>query len=574
MGYEGIGAVPAERVGAVGLPDISDLSSRLRFTPREGRIWLDDERMMLLHSGAFAALRQELIDTLGIETARGLFTRWGHVAGSRDADIARRVRAEGADSDILLVGPQLHALEGIVRVEPVTVDVDVERGHFHGEFVWHDSLEGDAHISVYGVGSETACWMQIGYACGYTSTFMGRPILFREVACRAKGDPVCRIVGKPVEEWDDPCTDLRYLEAEHGLLVGKAKGVVAECRQDATVHVQVPGRLGEEVVGASASFTAITHKVAQVAPTDTTVLFLGETGVGKEKFARLLHQSSPRAAGPFIAVNSAALPDNLIEAELFGVAKGAFTGASESRPGKFERANGGTLFLDEVGLLSPAAQAKLPRALQEKEIERVGGTSTIPIDVRVVAATNADLFEDVQARRFRADLYYRLSVFPIRLPPLRERRDDIPVLLRHFLQKFTGRLGKQVTGFTPRAIEMLLDYAYPGNVRELENMVERGVIGARAGNPIDVGHIFLANEVPPERFFSLDGQGRLAAPSDGDETLDALVEETLELGLGLEALETRLLETAVARAGGNVSQAAKTLGLTRAQLAYRLRKRS
>ncbi len=559
--------LPARDWAALGLPDIRDLSERLRFTPTEGRIWLSDQRMMLMHTSAFGVLRRELIDSMGVDGARGLLTRFGYAAGSRDGHLARQVRPDADPVEAFSVGPQLHALEGIVLVEPVRLEMDVAQGRFYGEFIWHDSSEDDAHIGTYGVGVEPACWMQIGYACGYTSVFMGRPILYREVECRAQSDAHCRIVGKPVAEWDDPSPDLRFLEAGRQRVpeVGDAQARMPT-GEPAPISSEV------EIVGASAAFLATAHKVEQVACADTTVLFLGETGVGKEKFARLLHAESKRASGPFIAVNCAAIPENLVEAELFGVEKGAYTGAQESRPGKFERAAGGTLFLDEVGTLSLAAQAKLLRVLQEREIERVGGTSTRAVDVRVVAATNVDLRDEVKARRFRADLFYRLGVFPVRIPPLRERRDDIPVLMNHFLGRYTASIGKNVPGFTPRALALMLDHAYPGNIRELENMIERGVIMARDGQPIGASHLFI--DGPPPGFMSLDGQGRLGpVDTDDDEAVGELVGELLDRGVRFDGLETQLLDAAVTRAEGNVSQAAKLLGLSRAQLVYRLKKR-
>jgi two-component system, NtrC family, response regulator HydG len=204
----------------------------------------------------------------------------------------------------------------------------------------------------------------------------------------------------------------------------------------------------------------------RVAPTTAAVLFTGESGTGKELFANNLHTLSPRANKPFVAINCAAIPETLIEAELFGVERGAYTGATNSRAGRFERASGGTLFLDEIGALSLVAQGKLLRAIQEGEIERVGGSNAKSVDVRIVAATNVDLRADVKARRFREDLFFRLNVFPIDLPPLRERRDDIPLLMEHLLALYSSRHKRRFTGFTRRAVEALLNYDYAGNVRD------------------------------------------------------------------------------------------------------------
>ncbi|MBM4320503.1 MAG: sigma-54-dependent Fis family transcriptional regulator, partial [Deltaproteobacteria bacterium] len=236
-----------------------------------------------------------------------------------------------------------------------------------------------------------------------------------------------------------------------------------------------PGR----IIGRSAALQRVLEAVGSVAPAGTTVLIRGESGTGKELFARALHENSPRANRPFIRVACAALSPGVLESELFGHEKGAFTGAHERKPGRFELADGGTLFLDEVGDLAEGTQVKLLRVLQEREFERVGGTRTLKMDVRVVAATHRNLEALVAQGQFREDLYYRLNVFPILLPPLRERREDIPLLADHFLERFSCQLGREVLALCPEAMQALLAYSWPGNVRELENLIERAVILAR-----------------------------------------------------------------------------------------------
>jgi formate hydrogenlyase transcriptional activator len=235
------------------------------------------------------------------------------------------------------------------------------------------------------------------------------------------------------------------------------------------------------LLGDSPALRRVREQIAQVAPTDSTVLVQGETGTGKELVARALHEQSARRERPLIKLNCAALPRELVESELFGHEKGAFTGAVQQRRGRFELADGGTLFLDEVGELSLEAQAKLLRVLQEREFERVGGSRSLRVDVRVVAATNRDLQGEVAAARFRADLYFRLAVFPIVIPPLRDRRDDIPRLLEHFVARTARRLGRAVDGVSPAFLERARDHDWPGNVRELENLVERALIMWRGG---------------------------------------------------------------------------------------------
>jgi transcriptional regulator with GAF, ATPase, and Fis domain len=295
------------------------------------------------------------------------------------------------------------------------------------------------------------------------------------------------------------------------------------------------------------------------------VLVIGERGTGKELIADRLHRLSPRWSQTLVSLNCAALPAELIEAELFGVEKGAFTGAHASRSGRFERADGGTLLLDEVGELPLAAQAKLLRVLQEGEIERVGGETTRKVNVRLVAATNVDLEQAAREGRFRRDLLYRLNVYPIHIPALRQRPGDIIALAEAMLARFCALHNKRLQGFGERALQMLQEHDWPGNVRELENLVERGVILASQGSWIEVEHLF--QNQPETAHTGVDAHGQLAQlPSAQDDDLSARI---LDSGSSIEAIEARVLDLAVQRAGGNLSEAARLLGLSRPQLAYR-----
>lgn len=567
--------VEADDVGDIRLPDIGDLASRLRFSLRDGRVWLDTQRVAVIHLSTLASLRRELTDKLGVREARGFLTRMGYASGFRDAALARKLRPHHTVRDAFLVGPQLRVLQGVLLMEPVRLEIDIPSGHFHGEFTWPESYEVDAHISSYGVSAVPVCWMQTGYASGYTSSFMGRTVLYREVECLAAGARRCRIVGKPLEAWDKDCVDddLRALQPERF-----ANQFAARRRAPLSAGSPLPEDVVTDLVGASSGFVAACHMLQKVAKTEATVLFLGETGVGKEMFAQTLHRVSRRADKPFVAVNCAAIPENLIESELFGVERGAFTGAVQSRPGRFERANGGTLFLDEVGNLTLTAQVKLLRAIQQKEIERVGDTHPRKVDVRIIAATNVNLEEAVHSGAFREDLLFRLKVFPLRIPPLRERRDDIPLLLDHFLHKFVHAHGRNVTGLTPRAMDALYDYDYPGNIRELENLVERAVILAEDGQPIDLVHLFTFEEkVSPVSMLRLGRSGELQAPDQPQpetSSSEDLVGRLLASGMSLEDMETRMMKEALEHAGGNLSWAARMLGMTRPQLAYRLKKQT
>ncbi|MDT3671717.1 MAG: sigma 54-interacting transcriptional regulator [Aromatoleum sp.] len=582
---------PVEQFGAfeelsrnVRLP-LEDVTSCLSFSPEEGYIWLSDQRMILLHGSAFGALRRELIDSLGVEKARGLFTRMGYIAGARDARIEQS-RWPGAPLTALYKA-QLHSFEGMVRVEPVRFHFDQEKGQFDGEYLWHHSIEADEHIAAYGLGTSATCWMLTGYAMGHGSTLLGQLVIAREVSCRSMGDSVCRLVVKSADLWDDIAEDMRRLNAEDFVGSPASRASAVTTAGDFSNDLKNDSAMAPyqtAMIGASAAFNSACHQLRRVAQTDATVLFTGESGVGKEMFANMLHRISPRADQPFVAVNCAAIPDTLIETELFGVERGAYTGANASRAGRFERANKGTLFLDEIGTLSPIAQGKLLRALQEGEIERVGGECCIRIDVRVVAATNVDLRQAVREGSFREDLFYRLNVFPIQLPPLRWRKDDIPLLMNHFLNFYCDKYNRQVIGFSPAVIKAFLNYEFPGNIRELQNLVERGVISAYDGGVIDLSNLFTSGEALPRDVLSIAlGTGRAMLKNDKIEVVEKSSEakdlfqlllqfQGNDTTLSLDKIEQTLVENAVSMSKGNYSAAARLLGITRSQLAYRCEK--
>jgi len=302
------------------------------------------------------------------------------------------------------------------------------------------------------------------------------------------------------------------------------------------------------IIGRSSAMRAVFELVAQVAPSDATVLVRGESGVGKELVAHAIHYNSPRAAKPFIRVNCAALPESVIESELFGHEEGAFTGAVAQRKGRFEMAHTGTLLLDEIGDLSPVTQIHLLRVLQEREFERVGGTETVAVDVRVIAATNRDLEGLVAQGQFREDLYYRLNVFPIHIPPLRERRTDILLLADHFIEKHSRANGKTVRRVSTPAIDMISRYHWPGNVRELENSIERAVL-------LTTDDVIHGRHLPPTLQTA--------------EATNTVAPETLHDNL--DRLERELIIEALENARGNMSKAAKALGITERVMGLRVR---
>jgi DNA-binding NtrC family response regulator len=557
------------------LPSDNDLLSQIRFDPAHGKIWLNEQRMLLNHVSSMGLLRKELIDSLGMERARGLLMRFGYHSGWKDAALAHKLRPEITTSDAFLVGPQLACIQGLVQVTPLELKFDVTSGAFIGRFEWSDSYEAETHLQHYGVAREPVCWTIIGYASGFTTYYMGKIIIFKEEACEGCGDAHCRIVGKPSDEWEDKA------EIERLLLPDPIAEELFALRSEVTqLRQTVKEVLADESlfvnsVGRSSGFRRASELIRRGADSRASVLLLGETGVGKEVFARGVHANSPRAAKPFVAVNCATIPPDLIEAELFGVEKGAYTGATVSRPGKFERADGGTIFLDEVVELSHRAQASLLRVIQERELERVGGTQTRKIDVRIVAATNEDLQEAVKAGKFRSDLYYRLNVFPVPIPPLRERTEDIPLLVQHFLAKYHALYNKQILGVSDRAMKALIRYRWPGNIRELENMIERGVILTDHNHVIDMEALFPRLPEQEQVHNIVDSSGCLSASPALPDTYagsDVICEELLCPEFSLEKFEERLIRVAMRKAEGNVSQAARLLDITRAQMAYRLDK--
>jgi nitrogen regulation protein NR(I) len=351
-------------------------------------------------------------------------------------------------------------------------------------------------------------------------------------------------------------------------VVAKAINTYALARRDARPE-EPSGRGRFRLVGQAPAIRQIFAVIEKVANTPSTVLITGESGTGKELIARALHENSARHAGPFIKINCAAIPKTLMESELFGYDKGAFTGAVGAKPGRFELAHGGTLFLDEIGEIPVEMQVKLLRVLQESEFERVGGIKTIKVDVRLVTATNRDLQQEIIAGTFRDDLFYRLNVVPIHIPPLRERREDIPLLAEHFLAKFNDRLKKQIEAISPEAIERLVAYHWPGNIRELENLMERTILFCEAPE-------IRVSDLPPEvvgapALPAVPGGTPTSLPIIGtaDEARPASLKEAVRAET--ERVERELIQRALDETGGNVTQAARKLKISRKSLQTKMK---
>lgn len=576
--------------------DIQDLLNHINFDYKNGQIWFGEQRMLLNHANALSRMREDLATVCGVDATQGVFFRYGYYAGLNDAEIAKKIRPNATWHEVYLAGPQLHTLRGMVKVVPYKVEDDFENQHFFASFDWYNSFEVDYYLKHHGLAEQPICMTLLGYASGYTSYFLGKQVAFKEVQCAAMGHEHCRIEGRILEDWQEETPSIRYLETERlNTQIFEQRSEFDELkRQHPSKSIDTPEFF--KAIGHSPAFKKAITMLSKVARSKATVLLQGETGVGKEVFAQGLHQLSDRKHAEFIAINCASIPPDLIESELFGVEKGAFTGATHTRKGKFELANGGTLFLDEIIELSPRAQASLLRVLQESELGHVGSNNTIKIDVRVVVATNESLEQAVATGKFRRDLYYRINTFPIIIPPLRERKEDILPLADFFLKKFRAMYDKPIKGFTDQAKNQMLIYPWHGNVRELQSAVERGVILTNADNYVAENYIDSTSLFPEQAFNQPAVQssilqiepknGRLklgdnaentSLPSnslphsDADSQTQGLMDNILIEGFDLEAFNQQLIERALQKCQGNISETARLLNMSRAKLDYRIK---
>jgi two-component system, NtrC family, response regulator HydG len=431
-------------------------------------------------------LRKYLVENFGLTAARTVLTQFGFAHGWRMAEAMQTQFKWDSDEDWRRAGSRIHALEGLYRVAPGN------KGPLSTEgAMLVASYEAEQHLLHFGQSDVPVCWTISGLVSGYISRSSGDEVYVVEDRCIGRGDAACHLLGRTREEWgDEHAEELRFFAPNHikdcldfslQRVTATLKAAERKLRERRRALVRVVPDVEEPlgIVARSAPMRQVVDLARRVAKVDSTVLISGESGSGKERIARLIHDASPRAGGPFIAVNCGAITETLLESELFGHARGAFTGATHDRPGLFEAANSGTLLLDEVGEVSPAMQVKLLRALQEREIRRVGENRSRRIDVRVLAATNRDLAHGVAGGAFRQDLYYRLKVVELHVPALRERRDDVLPLARVLLAGAALRMKRELSGLAPAVADQLLRHAWPGNVRELENAMERAVALAR-----------------------------------------------------------------------------------------------
>lgn len=457
----------------------------------DGDISLHGRRLVLHSSHAFAHLRGDMVRALGVEQTRRLLTRFGYYWGHADAAAMKRVFEWDSLDEWLLAGPRLHALAGVVRPHVRAMSWQPTTKRFEMHLTWRGSGESEEHLLELGPSAEPVCWMLTAYASGYVSFCLNTPVYFIEDQCRCQTDRrVCRATGRDTASWGDAIEPhLPYYQAED--IVGKIQNLTEELkRQQQEIDRQrrrlerlrepnAPGRPFIET--RNAAFQRVLEVADRVAPYDTAILISGESGTGKEVLARHIHRQSRRAAGPFLAINCGSLPETLLESELFGHREGAFTGAVQDRIGLLEQAGGGTLLLDEVGEMPPSMQVKLLRALQEREVTPVGGNKSRRIDIRVIAATNRQLSEDIRTGRFRDDLYYRLAVVELELPPLRERPEDLLALVRLLMSQIAQRHSIANARLDPKCHTILFAYPWPGNIRELANTLERAILMSRSG---------------------------------------------------------------------------------------------
>ena len=433
--------------------------------------------------------------------------------------LARVLRADGCHVDILDSAAAVPSVAKLARYDVVLSDI-----HLANETSGHDVLK------------------QVRTASPTTPVILMTAYADIEGAMNAVGEGAYDYLAKPIEP-----TELKRMVAE-----AIARRRLAQAGQEPAPRA--PGAApGEppvtQIVGTTPSMLTVYKTVAQVAPTTATVLIVGESGTGKELVAKAIHAKSPRVNKPFVAINCGALPESILESELFGHERGSFTGASAMKHGLFEEAKGGTLFLDEIGEISPKMQVQLLRVLQESEIRRVGAAETIKVDARVVAATNRDLKVEVASGRFREDLFFRLQVVTVHVPPLRERRGDVPLLIRHFIARHAERLGRPAPRVAPEVVEMLATYAFPGNVRELSHILERAMLLAREG-------VITGSDLPPDVTAAWTHHDRSAGG------LGSLADDWPTIAV----LERRYIDRVLSRTGGNKTRAAEVLGIDRRTL--------
>ena len=454
----------------------------LELDPEGGMIRFAGQRALLLDAVAMGLLRKYLVENFGLTATRAVLTQFGFAHGWRMAEAMQKEFKWVNNAEWRRAGSYIYTLEGLFRAQPGSEDPLSKKG-----VMLLASYEAEQHLLHLGRSDSAVCWTICGLMSGYVSHTEGMEVYVLEDRCLGEGHAACHLLGRTREEWgDERAEELAFFDSGRlkeclDVSLSRVTETLKAAEEKLRIHRQALVRVVRDVeeplgiVAKSQKMKQIVDLARRVAKVDAIVLITGESGVGKELIARFVHEESMRSAGPFIAVNCGAITETLLESELFGHKRGAFTGAASDRPGLFEAANRGTLLLDEIGDVSPGMQVKLLRVLQEREIRRVGENKSRPVNVRVLAATNRDLAHWVADGAFRQDLYYRLKVVELYVPPLRDRRDDILPLARVLLADAAVRMDREISGLAPGAADQLLRYEWPGNVRELENAMERAV---------------------------------------------------------------------------------------------------
>jgi two-component system, NtrC family, response regulator HydG len=522
----------------------------------DGWLGLKGRRLVIIDIRAFSQMRKDLSDSVGKEQTRSILTRLGYFWGYADAAAMKRIFDWASRKEWISAGPRLQSIQGVSRCSITRLEGLGENEQFEMEISWENSFEAEQHLAEFGESNYPVCWMLASYASGYASFCMDKDIYFIEDQCRANGAKVCHATGKEKNAWGNKLAPyLEYLKSDdlQGKIIQLTKKLkrkqkeVEQQRRKLALVFPDNKILKNFAVVRSRSFQKIMDLSLKVSHFDSTVLVTGETGVGKEVLARYIHKHSHRSKGPFIAINCGALPDTLLESELFGHAAGAFTGAVKNRKGLFEEAAKGTIFLDEIGDISPAMQIKLLRVLQEREVLRLGENLPRKVNIRVIAATNRNLTDLIRDEKFREDLYYRLAIVEICVPPLRERKEDILPLARFFVGKFSKKLKISGLRLDASTLDLLYDYPWPGNIRELENAIERAAVVCQ-------GAIINPEHLPPGIFRSSSSANSLYSPD-----------------MSLEQVEFRHIKNVLEMCEGNKTKAAEILGLSYATLWRKLK---
>ncbi|MBN2327860.1 MAG: sigma-54-dependent Fis family transcriptional regulator [Candidatus Omnitrophica bacterium] len=522
----------------------------------EGCINLQGRRLVLSDIHTLAQFRKDLVDMLGPDHTRRFLTRYGYFWGQADAAAMKRIYTWNSMSELIRAGFRLCSLEGAARTVVKKLDIDQSENKFYMEIVWHRSAESEEQMTELGKSDESSCWKLVGYASGYASYCLGQDIFFVESKCRSKGDRICSAVGMDRASWGDPFKE-HFMFFQQAEINSKIQYLTKEIqrkkrqiyRQNKKIEQLEQRKRPYMSEIRSKAFQQVYDMAQRVARYDSLVLITGESGSGKEVLARFIHNHSKRAKGPFLAVNCSSLSETLLESELFGHVKGAFTGAIRDRVGLFEQAKKGTLLLDEIGDISSAMQVKLLRVLQESEILRVGESQPHKIDARIICATNRNLPEMVEKNQFREDLYYRVGVIEIDMPPLRDRREDIIPLSRYFVNQFAHKLGTPNLKLDASCMDYLLSYSWPGNIRELENAIERAAVFSKNG-------LILPEHFPPN-IYNRQSMG----PFSSAESLRPL-----------EEIEGEYIQYVLKSVHGSRSKAADILGISPATLWRKLKK--